>query len=341
MKPALLSCALTVLLCTGCPPPGGEDGGPQGSTWTMVLEDQPGALLSVTGTAADDVWIVGADKRDGTGPTILHYTGEGFDTLATGDEGDLWWVAIEPTSGDVWMVGDGGRVFRKDHDDGTLEALPTPDDTRLYGVIAFAPDDVWVVGGDEQAGRGVVWRYDGTSWTRPEGLTGDVTAELVFFKVWGASADDVWIVGIGGAALHYEGGTFTRVELPISRPLFTVHGGGDVVLGVGGYISGLVVEASSGALVDKTPPNAPELIGVYVSDDGHAVAAGYEGAVWRRSAAGEWTSDDDVPDTFFSYHAVYEDPEGGVWAAGGFLDAEPLQQGMLAHFGEAIDATLR
>src|SRR5690606_3971658 len=105
----------------------------------------------------------------------------------------------------------------------------------------------------------------------------------------------------------------------------------------------LVVEGTGDALVDKTPMDAPELIGVHVSDDGHAVAAGYEGAIWRRSAAGAWTPDDEAPITMFSlsYHAVFEDPDGGIWAVGGFLDAEPLQQGMLAHHGAEISADVQ
>lgn len=333
---------ISALLGACAPGPGEGDAGPSGPSWELVLEEQPGALLSVTGTASDDVWIVGADRRDGSGPTILHYTGDGFEAETTGDEGDLWWVAIEPTTKDVWMAGARGRVFRRDAESGAYEAMQAPDDTRLYGIMPFAPDDVWAVGGDEVANVGVVWRYDGTSWTRPEGLDAELTEGLVFFKVWGASADDIWMVGVGGAAVHYQGGAFTRVE-PIARPLFTVHGGGGVIVAVGGFVSGLVVEEEGGALLDKTPAGAPELIGVHVSDDGHAVAVGYEGAIWHRSASGAWSADLDAPITPFalSYHAAYEDPDGGIWAAGGYLDGEPLQQGMLAHFGEPIASDIR
>lgn len=336
---SLVNLVAAALVGGACVPgTGQEDAGPSGPSWELVLEGEPGALLSVAGTASDDVWIVGADKRDGTGPTVLHYTGDGFEREETGDEGDLWWVAVEPTTGDVWMSGDGGRIFRRDADDGAIEAMTAPDTTRLYGILPFAPDDVWAVGGDEVANVGVVWHYDGTTWSRPEGLDEALTEGLVFFKVWGASPDEVWMVGFGGAAIHYQDGAFTRVELPVSRPLFTVHGAGDVVIAVGGVVSGLIVEAQGGALLDKTPAGAPELVGVHVSDDGRAVAAGYEGEIWHRAASGEWTRDEDAPVTMFglSYHAVYEDPDGGIWAVGGYLDGAPLQQGMLAHYGEPI-----
>lgn len=54
----------------------------QDTGWRFALEDQPGALLSVAGTGGDDIWIVGADRRDGSGPTVLHYDGERFTKLA-------------------------------------------------------------------------------------------------------------------------------------------------------------------------------------------------------------------------------------------------------------------
>src|SRR5207245_2432077 len=40
-----------------------------------VLQNLSGALLSITGTSAADVYAVGADANDGTGPMVLHYNG--------------------------------------------------------------------------------------------------------------------------------------------------------------------------------------------------------------------------------------------------------------------------
>jgi hypothetical protein len=163
---------------------------------------------------------------------------------------------------------------------------------------------------------------------------------IVFFKVWGARPGDVWLVGRGGGALHFLDGAWSRVDVPLGRPLFTVHGGGDVTVAVGGFVSGLVVEVGAGALVDKTPDNAPELIGVHVRGDGSALAVGYEGAIWWRSPAGAWRRDEDAPGPFFSYHAAWVDPAGSAWAVGGFLDAEPLRQGLLSHFGAPITGVI-
>lgn len=342
MRSLLSAIALSfvVLPLSACPPPPEGDGGPDGGDGpALVLEELEGALLSVNGTASDDVWVVGADARDGSGPYVLHYDGAKFVRYHTGDEGDLWWVNIAP-DGDVWMVGDEGRIFRFDPASETFTAMQAPDASRLYGVFAFADDDVWAVGGEENDGTSVVWHYDGSTWAAPADLPAGLTDGLVLFKVWGTAPGDLWIVGQGGAALRYQGGAWSRVE-SIPRPLFTVHGNDTLTVAVGGVIDGLVMENSGNAsLEDKTPELAPQLNGVYVNADGSAVASGYEGAIWQRSADGAWSEVASVPTTLNSYHAVYQDPDGGIWAVGGYLEFEPLQQGMLAHLGGAITSEI-
>src|SRR4029079_4504909 len=42
----------------------------------FVLQNLPGALLSISGTSASDVYAVGADANDGTGAPMLHFDGE-------------------------------------------------------------------------------------------------------------------------------------------------------------------------------------------------------------------------------------------------------------------------
>ena len=60
---------------------------PQGqpeATWQLVHRDLPGALLSVWGTNASDVWAVGGDARDGAGPLVIHFDGDTWTRVATG-----------------------------------------------------------------------------------------------------------------------------------------------------------------------------------------------------------------------------------------------------------------
>src|SRR4029079_3696087 len=62
--------AFAALGCTGSPP---EPLPPE--TREVVRENETAALLSVNGTSAGDVWMVGAD--DGSGALVLH--GDGSD----------------------------------------------------------------------------------------------------------------------------------------------------------------------------------------------------------------------------------------------------------------------
>lgn len=303
-----------------------------------MLEGQPGALLSVAGTGGDDIWLVGADRQDGSGPTVLHFDGERFVSHETGDEGDLWWVGRSP-SGTLWMCGDEGRVFRH-VPGGAFEALPTPEPVRLFGVLPFADDDVWAVGGDELTGVAVLWRFDGTSWARPEGLDEDLLKRRVFFKLWGTSSDDVWVIGEGGAALHYTAAEgWQALPVPRNGRLVTTHGSGDVIVSVGGFYDGIILEHVDGALEEVTPRGLGQLQGVFVADDGSAVAAGNQGAIWQRSTTGEWTRAEDAPETSLAYHAVFRDDDGGHWVVGGLLDGAPLQHGILTYRGDQIRGT--
>ncbi len=318
--------ALLALVCAGCP---ADE--PAHAVWEKTFERLDGALLSVWGTAADDVIAVGSDP--GAGPMVLHYDGEGWSKLATGASGDLWWVTIH---GDhAWMCGDAGMILRLDRTTGAFESFPPVTTERLYGIYAFADDDVWAVGGNPESQSAVVLRFDGSAWS-PVMLGAEVTDALVFFKVFGNAPDDVWIVGLGGSAIHFDGNTYERVEVPLGRPLFTVHGNGDEILAVGGVESGHIVHAEGKSLHDDTPSGVvPQFNGVWLEPGGDAVAAGIGGAVWKRSA-GEWAELDAPPKLLADLHSTYVDPDGGVWAVGGFILTEPLHDGVLMHYGPSI-----
>jgi len=67
---------------------------PEPEPWQLVFEELEPSLMSVSGSAADDVWAVGADARDGSGALVLHYDGERWQRMSTGVEADLWWVHV-------------------------------------------------------------------------------------------------------------------------------------------------------------------------------------------------------------------------------------------------------
>lgn len=106
-------------------------------------------------------------------------------------------------------------------------------DASVSGVWGAAPDDVWAVGGDADGGR--AWRWDGAAWGEvdlPEG-----TPMLVWS--YGFSPDDVWMVGEDGAALRWDGATFTPLLTGTTSALWGVWGtSSDDLWMVGGDVGG-------------------------------------------------------------------------------------------------------
>ena len=90
----------------GCP-----DDEPAEPAWAVVASGLDEAVLSIAGTAADDVWAVGADQ--GAGPLVVHYDGVAWTRMATGHTGNLWWAhAFAPD--DVFFGGASGAILRWD-----------------------------------------------------------------------------------------------------------------------------------------------------------------------------------------------------------------------------------
>jgi len=108
-------------------------------------------------------------------------------------------------------------------------AFDTSSGGSLSGVWGSGPDDVWVVGGDDDAGE--AWHFDGGSWSEvslPEG-----TPLLVW--VHGFSATDVLAVGLDGAAVRWDGEAWSALETGTDEDLWGVFGfSSDDVWVVGG-----------------------------------------------------------------------------------------------------------
>lgn len=229
------------ILATGCAPPDEHKETPTADTWQTVFHDLPGALISVWGTTASNVWAVGADPGDGSGPLVLHLQAGQWQRLATGQTGDLWWVHGLP-GGDVLMGGAGGMILR--YRTGAFERMATPGNRTIFGIWAASDVDVWAVGGDPLGTNGAfIWRFDGTDWTAVANLPAGTQAPA-YFKVWGRSSNDVLVVGGGGVVLHYNGSSFATVTSNTTRTLLTVHtaGVGQPYMAVGGFGHGLILQ---------------------------------------------------------------------------------------------------
>lgn len=300
------------------------------------MQSPGAALMSVGGTSPSDVWMVGAS--DGAGPLALHYDGVAWrrEPIAR-VAADLWWVHALP-GGVTFMSGSDATVLVRHP--GGLDRLSTPGLGAhvVFGVWAAAANDVYAVG-SAHGRNGFLWHYDGRSFRDlplPADLPLDDNQDAPgFFKVWGRSASDVWVVGDRGVVLrgNAERG-FVLVPSGSSERIFTVSGSSEEVVMVGGSGNGVALEADgAGELAPVTPPGAGLLQGVSVGPDGAVWAVGIGGNVYSRSARdAEWQQAlADVP--VQSLHSTWVDPSGGVWAVGGNVLVNELDAGVALHYG--------
>jgi hypothetical protein len=288
-----------------------------------VMQDLSGALLSISGTAPNDVYAVGADAHDGKGPSVLHYDGSTWSRLDSGiGSGSLWWISITPVEGDFYMAGDKGVILQFDPSSGKFTRAATPDNTvQLYGIWGTAANDLWAVGTDKDGSKAVVWHFDGMMWSaqdvsnvvpsdEPNGLN----------KVWGTSATDVYAVGQTGLIIHYDGQKWSRITGVPATNLFTVHGNGSVLVAVGGFVqSGVILEQSGGSFADRAPSGAPQMNGVFVSPNGNVVTVGVGLSVATGDSSGWRLIDEGTDRKNRDFHGTWVDSADGIWAVGGDL----------------------
>lgn len=321
-------CAARDFMCT-------ESGPPRG-TMSFVLRSVAAALLSITGSSPEDVYVVGADPpTDDFGPFVLHYDGQRWRRLNSGARGDLWWISVEPIDGAYYMVGEGGLVLRYDVSTGQFRRLVTPGTQTLFGVWGTSAANIFVVGGDpdDETSGGVLWHFDGVVWSVVDLSQVLPSGVPTLYKVWGRSADDVYAVGRNGTILHFDGESWEKVPSTSRRPLFTVHGGEEIVVASGGFADGVLLELEGNSFVDRALPGTPQMNGVFVRGS-LAAAVGVAGSLAIRTGRG-WELADTKLNTSRDFHAAWIDPEGGIWGVGGDLSVS-LASGMVAYSGARV-----
>lgn len=298
-------------------------------SWTLLADEQPAALLSVWGSGANDVWVVGGRSELDGAPTVLHYRDEWIRVDAGVTGSDLWAV-FGFDGGDVFFAGANGTIVR--YRDGAFAPMATPRTGTIFGLWGTGPEDVWAVGDGGAAGA-IVWHFDGASWSEPT-LPAGVSRTV--FKVHGQGPDDVWMSCADGSVLHWNGAAIEREPTGGTMPLFSIVTTPQSVVAAGGF-------PGEGVLVERTAQWASPVPAVPVRWRGLAVdpatgdgtgvyAVGERGFVARREA-GMWNLVDQQL-TQGSFHAAWIDDAGGLWAVGGDFERAPLTaSGVFTYFG--------
>ncbi|MBI5502703.1 MAG: hypothetical protein HY907_20825 [Deltaproteobacteria bacterium] len=185
-----------------------------GSTWRPV--DHPaGSPVAFWGSSPSDVWVAayGIQHWDGIawtvvpGPYGLSFSGFlqsvwGFapDDVWVGGSGE--WVEF---CGDCWNV---PGIF---HWDGLAWSQAWgdwwPRDSSVVDIWGASSDDVWAIKRDvlDEAWASTLLHGNGSEWWPDDVELGEIHASAL----GGASPDDVWVVG-GGGAVHWDGVTWSR-----------------------------------------------------------------------------------------------------------------------------------
>lgn len=282
-------------------------------------------LLNVWGPkGSDEVYAVGGTREEGL---AMHYDGEGWQRVDFGVDAALLTWTWGFADDDITMVGNEGTVVHFDGDEWTLQ--PTPTDQNLWGVWGESPHDLWAVGGrGNEEGDATLLHYDGESWEAEEVPELERAGVNAFFKVWGTSAENVYVVGQNGAMLHYDGSSWSELLVGASDDLISLWGTGpDNIVAVGGRNSGVVSIFDGEKWHSDTLPIYPGLNGVWMKTPELAHVVGVFGTVLELDVETGETVDKSY-DTRLDLHGVFGS-ETKLFAVGGnFNNTVPPYRGI-------------
>lgn len=305
-------------------------------SWTTPVMGLDRILLSVWGARPDDIFVAGGSLGGPQGPAAFHFDGSKWTELPakTVTQSSLWWVH-GMSSSDVWFAGEQGTILR--WNGSAFSPMTSGTTETLYGIWGASSAELWAVGGSPDIDS-VALHFDGTAWKPETRLPQNGGA---YFKVWGSSASDVFIVGQHGVIWHYDGASWTKMDSGVGDvSLLTVRGrSSSDVYAVGGtgtavalHYDGAAWRPVAGLDVSMTPG----LTGVSVAPTGEVSIVGLAGTKLRL-VGGAWIDDSHLPPRS-DLHGTWLDGPEDVFGVGGNLNA-PVgspRQGVVAHYGSAL-----
>lgn len=210
------------------------------------------------------------------------------------------------SSDNVFAVGYSAVILHYDGTHWSLMNHPLSDtNVEFKEVWGSAPDDVYVVGGDYNAG-GIILHYDGSAWKQ---IQTSVTVPLS--AVWGSAADDVFVVGYWGTILHFDGSAWYPMTEKEGLTLNGVWGTGPAdVFAVGDY--GLVLHYDGNKWEKQTEMHNP-LDDVWGSSGSDVYAVGWNGQVLHYDG-NKW--EDIESPVFAQFYGVWGSSSSDVYITG-------------------------
>jgi hypothetical protein len=288
----------------------------QGGAWTSYDTDAGNGLFAIWGASPSDVFAVGE------GGTVVRFDGRGWHEMNTGVLHSL--RAVWGTSSDnVYAVGYRGSII---HYNGAAWEIVDhgltagSGDWHLYDIWGTAADDIFVVGYHRNgSSQGLVWHYDGTTWT--ETRTG-----TRLYAVAGTASNNVFVAGSSGQMYRFDGSDWLTQPNLGSDDIHTIWcasasdiwaGGHTYDYGMGRYIGALwrfngtswnnVEEGTFEDYIEGIDGSAE--IDVYLVGEGNQLAH-FDGSDWGFINEVRETGDDLSGIWGFSYD--------DIWAVGSY-----------------------
>lgn len=295
---------------------GGEDSAAPGATWAAALDATGlGSLSGVRGSAPDDVWVVGGDENSGRS---IHFDGAAWVEvpLPAGTPLLAWVHAWSPTA--AMAVGvDGAAVWWDGAAWSTLQTGTTED---LWGVFGFGPEEVWVVGGDADAGDPLILTGPPQA-LAPMALDPDANPRgaTTLFKVWGVDGA-LWLVGQYGTLLQRSGVGWVAVSggAEANQDFIGIDGlAPDALTVVGGRGNARVAHPrSDGSWETLAPSGIGGLSAVAHIEGGAYVVGGVAGYAGRFDPSTGLIEDEAFLGTE-TLHSAWSDGAGRTYMVGG------------------------
>ncbi len=288
------------------------DGPP--ADWQVALDaSEIGYMMSGWGPGDGSFWVVGGELENGV---VLHYESREWTEIDLGFQVPLLNWVHGTSANDVFVGGNDGTIL---HFDGVSWSRHfAPIDDPVWGLWAVAPDDVWAVGGDGVFGtEPFVVHFDGQGWSLAPIPAFERPGVSALFKVWGASADDIYAVGQNGAVLHWDGAAFTELGIGISQDLIGIWGNSSDDITVVGGRGTAAFAHFDGATWTRAPASSMVgLNGVWTRRADVAHVVGVLGTVLRIDPRTLEVLGQDIVPTTLELHAVFGDDSSHLFAFG-------------------------
>ncbi len=273
--------------------------------------------LNVHARSDTERWVVGGTPTAGA---IARYDGTAFVPVSLGATVPLLNWMTEDSAGSLFVVGNHGTALVGDKTGATWTVEQTGTEQDLWGVFPVGVGELIAVGGSgRDDGAATVLRRTKSGWA-PETLPTLVRPGVkAFFKVWGSSAADLWVVGQSGAVVHFNGSAWEERHAGTDRDLIAVWGTApDRVVMVGGRGNGVIVfwDGLTFRQVDVAPIAGLNGVWMRNRDVVHAVGL-YGTTVTFDFDTGRST--ETVLDTDHDLHAITGTADGRLTAVGGTL----------------------